>query len=36
MNENPEVSTWLDELEHPLKAVVLAVRRVFLEVRMAG
>ena len=30
MNENPEVSTWLAELEHPLKDVILAVRAVFL------
>jgi hypothetical protein len=31
MNENPEVRSWLDELEHPLKDVILAVRRTFLE-----
>ena len=31
MNENPEVSTWLDELEHPLMPVIQAVRRTFLE-----
>ena len=31
MNENPEVSAWLAELEHPLKDVILAVRMVFLE-----
>ena len=31
MNENPEVSVWLDDLEHPLKDVILAVRIVFLE-----
>lgn len=31
MNENPEVSAWLAELEHPLKDVMLAVRSVFLE-----
>ena len=31
MNENPEVSAWLAELEHPLKDVILAVRAVFLE-----
>ena len=30
MNENPEVSAWLAELEHPLKDVILAVRAVFL------
>ena len=31
MNENPDVSAWLAELEHPLKDVILAVRTVFLE-----
>ena len=31
MNENPEVSAWLAELEHPLMDVILAVRTVFLE-----
>ena len=31
MNENPEVSAWLAEFEHPLKDVILAVRTVFLE-----
>lgn len=31
MNEDPEVSAWLDELEHPLKEVIVAVRAVFLE-----
>ena len=31
MNENPEVSAWLAELEHPLKDVILGVRAVFLE-----
>ncbi len=31
MNENPEVSAWLAELEHPLKDVILAVRTIFLE-----
>jgi hypothetical protein len=31
MNENPEVSTWLADLEHPLKEVILAVRAVFLD-----
>ena len=31
MNENPEVSAWLAELEHPLKDVILTVRAVFLE-----
>ena len=31
MNENPEVSSWLAQLEHPLKDVILAVRAVFLE-----
>lgn len=31
MNENPDVSSWLAELEHPLKDVILAVRTVFLE-----
>lgn len=31
MNEKPEVSAWLAELEHPLKDVILAVRTVFLE-----
>ena len=31
MNENPDVSAWLAELEHPLKDVILAVRGVFLE-----
>ena len=31
MNENPEVSAWLAELEHPLKDVIVAVRMVFLE-----
>lgn len=30
MNENPDVSAWLAELEHPLKDVILAVRAVFL------
>ena len=31
MNEDPEVSAWLVELEHPLMDVILAVRTVFLE-----
>lgn len=31
MNENPEVASWLEELEHPLKDVILAVRSVFLQ-----
>ncbi len=31
MNENPDVSAWLAELEHPLKEVILAVRTVFLQ-----
>ena len=31
MNEDPEVTAWLDELDHPLMDVILAVRRVFLE-----
>jgi len=31
MNEDPEVSAWLDALEHPRKDVILAVRHVFLE-----
>ena len=31
MNENPEVTAWLDALEHPLKDVILAVRSVFLD-----
>lgn len=31
MSENPEVSAWLADLEHPLKDVILAVRTVFLE-----
>ena len=31
MNENPEVTRWFDELEHPLKDVILAVRATFLE-----
>jgi hypothetical protein len=31
MNENPEVSAWLAELEHPLRDVILAVRAAFLE-----
>jgi hypothetical protein len=31
MNENPEVSAWLAELEHPLRDVILAVRAVMLE-----
>lgn len=31
MNENPEVSAWLADLEHPLKDVILAVRTVFLR-----
>ena len=31
MNENPEVTAWLDELEHPLLSVILAVRAVILE-----
>lgn len=31
MNENPEVSAWLDKLEHPLKDVIVAVRSAFLE-----
>ncbi|MGD8684383.1 MAG: DUF1801 domain-containing protein [Chloroflexota bacterium] len=31
MNEDPEVSAWLAELEHPLKDVILAVRSVILE-----
>ena len=31
MNEDPEVSAWLDELEHPLIDVIAAVRQVFLE-----
>jgi hypothetical protein len=31
MNENPEVSAWLAELDHPKKPVILAVRSVILE-----
>ena len=31
MNENPDVSAWLAELDHPLEDVTLAVRTVFLE-----
>jgi hypothetical protein len=31
MSENPEVSAWLEDLDHPLKEVILAVRSVFLE-----
>ena len=31
MNENPEVTRWFDELEHPLKDLILAVRATFLE-----
>ena len=31
MNEDPEVSAWLAELEHPLKDVIYAVRTVLLE-----
>jgi len=31
MNENPDVTAWLEELEHPLKEVILAVRTAFLE-----
>ena len=31
MNENPEVVAWLDELDHPLLDVILAVRMVILE-----
>jgi hypothetical protein len=31
MDENPDVVAWLDELDHPLKEVILAVRRVILE-----
>ncbi len=31
MHENPEVSAWLADLDHPLKDVILAVRAVFLE-----
>jgi hypothetical protein len=31
MNANPEVTRWLEELEHPLKDVILAVRAVILE-----
>jgi len=31
MNENPDVSALLDDLDHPLKKVILAVRDVFLE-----
>lgn len=31
MNENPEVSAWLDALEHPLKDVIVATRLVFLD-----
>jgi hypothetical protein len=30
MNENPVVSAWLAELDHPLKDVIEAVRTVFL------
>lgn len=30
MNESPEVSAWLDRLEHPKKDVILAVRAVIL------
>jgi hypothetical protein len=30
MNENPEVSAWLRELDHPLKDVILSVRASFL------
>jgi hypothetical protein len=31
MNENPEVAAWLDELDHPLLDVILAVRMVILD-----
>jgi hypothetical protein len=31
MNENPEVTSWFNELEHPLKDVIVAVREVFLH-----
>ena len=31
MDEDPEVSAWLAQLEHPLKDVIDAVRTVFLE-----
>ncbi len=31
MNENPAVTSWIDELEHPLKDVIVAVREVFLS-----
>ncbi len=31
MNENPEVSAWLVELDHPLKDAIEAVRVAFLE-----
>ena len=31
MNENPEVTAWLDELDHPLKDVIVATRRAFLK-----
>ena len=31
MNENPDVSAWLAELDHPLEDVSLAVRTVILE-----
>jgi hypothetical protein len=31
MHENPEVSAWLDELDHPLLPVIQGVRRTFLE-----
>ena len=31
MNENPEVSAWLAELDHRLRDVIETVRNVFLE-----
>ena len=31
MNRNPEVSAWLDQLDHPLMEVIQAVRTQFLE-----
>jgi len=31
MNEDPEVSAWLEALDHPLKDVIVATRLAFLE-----
>ena len=31
MNRDPEVSAWLDDLDHPLMEVIQAVRTQFLE-----